>query len=110
MIKIKFFLKKALDLDTLETFSIKLLVSNEWITEIGKYLMENGLAIQSEIVALKETSGNEIEIEFKKHPGIQEEISRNFKVDPSYMTVSYGPYVVDDYMKDKELTPEMIIP
>jgi hypothetical protein len=107
-IRISVNLKKAIELDSLETFSVKYNVPDEWITGACDYLMENGLAIRSELDALKETTHNEMVVEFKKHDGVQQQIDSGLKVDPSYMTVSYGPYVVDDYMKDKELTPEMV--
>ncbi len=107
-IKISVNLKKAIELDSLETFSVKYNVPDEWIDGACDYLMENGLAIKSELDALKETTHNEMVIEFKKHDGIQQQIDTGLQVDPSFMTVSYGPYVVDDYMKDKTLTPEMV--
>jgi ABC-type uncharacterized transport system involved in gliding motility auxiliary subunit len=99
---------KAIDIDTLESFSLKYLVPDEWIAGIDQYLLENGLAIQSELDALKETTGNELVVEFKQHDNLHAEIDQGLVVDPAYMTVSYGPYVVDDYMKGKTLTPEMV--
>jgi hypothetical protein len=107
-IRISVNLKKAIELDNLETFSVKYNVPDEWVTGACDYLMENGFATRSELDALKETTHNEMMVEFKKHDGIQQQIDTGLKVDPSFMTVSYGPYVVDDYMKGKELTPEMI--
>lgn len=109
-LRLKPFIKKSLDLDLLENFSLNYRVPQEWIEECGNYLLQQGLATQPDIDALKETVVDVISIEFKKEEGLESKIDTGFILEPSTMTASYGPYVVDDCLIDKTFTSEMIVP
>jgi hypothetical protein len=110
MIKISLkLIKKALDLDILNSLSLTYEVPEEWIQGCEDYLLTEGLATKLDLEALKETVGNKLLVDFKKQENLEEKINSGLVIDPSTMTVSYGPFVVDDYMKDKTLTEEMIV-
>lgn len=98
----------AIELENLENFTLKYKIDDSWVSGIEEFLLKTGLASKEDLEALKTTAKNIIDVEFKKHEGLALAIDSGLNMDPSYMTVLYGPYVIDDFMKDKVLEPEWI--
>jgi hypothetical protein len=97
----------ALDLTKLKQFTLDFPLQEGWVAKIEKYLLEAGMATTKELEALK-ANVNNVRVDFKNENNEPLNLQGTFKFDPSLMTASYGPYVVDDVFKDEPLSLDMV--
>jgi hypothetical protein len=76
------------------------------LEKIEKFLLESGMATQKELEALR-SNVHEVRIDFKNEANEPIDLEGTFQFNPSLMTASYGPYVVDDAFKGEKLSLDM---